>query len=77
MLQQTQAKTVIPYFQRFIERFPSVEVLAKGSQDEVLSMWAGLGYYSRARNLHKAAKTLHDKPSILFSENISDWLEPL
>lgn len=55
MLQQTQVVTVIPYFNQFIARFPDVEALAKAPLDEVLSLWAGLGYYARARNLHKAA----------------------
>ncbi|MBY4677514.1 A/G-specific adenine glycosylase [Marinobacterium arenosum] len=56
MLQQTQVTTVIPYYQRFIERFPDVRSLADADQDEVLHLWTGLGYYARARNLHKAAK---------------------
>jgi len=56
MLQQTQVATVIPYYQRFLERFPSVTDLANAEQDEVLHLWTGLGYYARARNLHKAAK---------------------
>jgi A/G-specific adenine glycosylase len=56
MLQQTQVSTVIPYFNRFMETFPSVQSLATASQDQVLHLWTGLGYYSRARNLHKAAK---------------------
>jgi A/G-specific adenine glycosylase len=56
MLQQTQVSTVIPYFLKFIRRFPDVFALAQASQDEVLTYWAGLGYYSRARNLHKAAQ---------------------
>lgn len=55
MLQQTQVATVIPYFQRFIERFPTVVDLARADLDEILRLWAGLGYYSRARNLHAAA----------------------
>ncbi len=55
MLQQTQVGTVIPYFLRFMERFPSVVALAQASLDEVLHYWAGLGYYARARNLHRAA----------------------
>lgn len=55
MLQQTQVSTVIPYFERFIERFPNVDVLASAPLDEVLHLWTGLGYYARARNLHKAA----------------------
>ena len=56
MLQQTQVKTVIPYFQRFMETFPTVADLAAATEDEVLHLWTGLGYYARARNLHKAAK---------------------
>lgn len=55
MLQQTQVATVIPYFERFLARFPSVESLAAADSQEVLKLWEGLGYYSRARNLHKAA----------------------
>ena len=53
MLQQTQVTTVIPYFERFIQHFPSVEALAKAPLDDVLHYWSGLGYYARARNLHK------------------------
>ncbi|MGB0662725.1 MAG: A/G-specific adenine glycosylase [Pontibacterium sp.] len=61
MLQQTQVKTVIPYFQRFIEAFPTVHDLAKAPQDEVLHLWTGLGYYARARNLHKAAQQVSEQ----------------
>lgn len=57
MLQQTQVTTVIPYFHQFIQRFPDLPSLANAEQDEVLAHWSGLGYYSRARNLHKAANT--------------------
>lgn len=56
MLQQTQVATVIPYYQRFMQRFPRVEDLANAPQDDVLHHWTGLGYYARARNLHKAAQ---------------------
>ncbi len=56
MLQQTQVKTVIPYFQRFIQALPTVEALAAATEDEVLHLWTGLGYYARGRNLHRAAK---------------------
>jgi A/G-specific adenine glycosylase len=56
MLQQTQVDTVIPYYQRWLQKFPTVKALAQASQGEVLSLWEGLGYYSRARNLHKAAQ---------------------
>ena len=55
MLQQTRAQAVIPYFERFLERFPTVEALAAAAEEEVLALWSGLGYYSRARNLRKAA----------------------
>lgn len=56
MLQQTQVNTVIPYYEKFMQSFPSVSVLADAEEDNVLSHWSGLGYYARARNLHKAAK---------------------
>ena len=55
MLQQTQVGTVVPYFERFVTRFPDVETLARADLDEVLHLWSGLGYYARARNLHRAA----------------------
>jgi A/G-specific adenine glycosylase len=58
MLQQTQVATVIPYFQRFMARFPDVAALAAAPLDEVLHHWSGLGYYARARNLHRAARTI-------------------
>jgi A/G-specific adenine glycosylase len=58
MLQQTQVVTVIPYYQRFLERFPNVRALAGASIDEVLPLWAGLGYYRRAHHLHAAAKAV-------------------
>jgi A/G-specific adenine glycosylase len=58
MLQQTQVSTVIPYFERFLDKFPTVMDLAKAEQEEVLHLWTGLGYYARARNLHKAAQQI-------------------
>jgi len=58
MLQQTRVETVKPYFDRWMERFPDVEALASAPEDEVLSLWSGLGYYSRARNLHRAARVV-------------------
>lgn len=58
MLQQTQVATVIPYFERFMEHYPTVEALARASQDDVLHLWTGLGYYARARNLHKCAQAV-------------------
>lgn len=59
MLQQTQVTTVIPYFERWMARFPDLETLASADEDAVLSLWQGLGYYSRARNLHAAARAIH------------------
>jgi len=58
MLQQTQVATVVPYYERFLKRFPTVSHLARASEATVLKQWAGLGYYSRARNLRKAAKAI-------------------
>ena len=58
MLQQTQVDTVIPYYQRFMQRFPSIGALADATEDQVMELWSGLGYYARARNLHKAAKQI-------------------
>jgi A/G-specific adenine glycosylase len=61
MLQQTQVSAVIPYYERWLRRFPNIEKLALASESEVLLAWQGLGYYSRARNLHAAAKILRNK----------------
>lgn len=61
MLQQTQVTTVIDYYQRFMARFPTVQNLADAPTDDVLALWTGLGYYARARNLHKAAKLVCDE----------------
>ena len=58
MLQQTQVAAVIPYYRRFLARFPNLVALARAEEDEVLGLWAGLGYYARARNLHRAAQTI-------------------
>jgi A/G-specific adenine glycosylase len=58
MLQQTRAQAVIPYYERFLERFPTVEALAAAGEDDVLALWAGLGYYSRARNMRIAARAI-------------------
>lgn len=61
MLQQTQVATVIPYYERFMARFPDIRALADAELDEVLRLWAGLGYYSRARYLHQTARILRDR----------------
>lgn len=60
MLQQTQVTTVIPYYEKFLNTFPEVTTLADASRDQVLQHWAGLGYYARARNLHKTAQIIRD-----------------
>ena len=72
MLQQTQVATVIPYFQRFMSRFPTVTDLAAAPLDEVLHLWTGLGYYARARNLHKAACQITEKHGGIFPQNFDD-----
>src|SRR5262245_66680634 len=56
MLQQTQVETVLPYFERFISRFPTLKSLAKAEEEQVLKLWAGLGYYRRAKNLLTAVR---------------------
>ena len=58
MLQQTQVATVIPYFNAFMDKFPDIKALAESPLDDVLHHWSGLGYYARARNLHKAAQVI-------------------
>jgi len=70
MLQQTQVKTVIPYFERFMAVFPNVQTLAAAPDDEVLHLWTGLGYYARARNLHKAAKRIANEASGQFPDTL-------
>jgi A/G-specific adenine glycosylase len=75
MLQQTQVTTVIPYFERFMLRFPTIQKLAEASEDEVLHLWTGLGYYSRARNLHKTAKIIKENYRGKFPDEISELEE--
>jgi A/G-specific adenine glycosylase len=70
MLQQTQVAVVIPYFERFMARFPTVEDLAAAEQDEVLHQWSGLGYYARARNLHSSARILTNEHSGEFPRDL-------
>lgn len=76
MLQQTQVATVIPYYERFMQRFPDVFTLAHADIDEILNLWTGLGYYSRARNLHRAAKIIVENFQSKFPENL-DSLQSL
>jgi len=70
MLQQTQVATVIPYFARFVDQFPDVPALAAASLDSVMALWSGLGYYSRARNLHKAARSLVENSDSRLPEDL-------
>lgn len=70
MLQQTQVNTVIPYYRRFVIRFPDVIALADAELDEVLHLWSGLGYYARARNLHRAATIVRDRYGGELPENV-------
>ena len=74
MLQQTQVTTVIPYYQTFMQRFPTVESLANAPQDEVLHLWTGLGYYARARNLQKAAQIIRDEYQSQFPQQIEQLI---
>jgi A/G-specific adenine glycosylase len=75
MLQQTQVATVIPYFARFVARFPTVDALARASDDEVLGLWSGLGYYARARNLHRAAREVVGRHGGRFPDSFDALLE--
>ncbi len=72
MLQQTQVSAVIGYYQRFMQRFPNIKNLAGATQEEVLQHWSGLGYYSRARNLHNAAQTIVDHYHGIFPQNFEE-----
>jgi len=70
MLQQTQVATVIPYYLRFLQCFPDIKHLASASLDEVLAQWSGLGYYSRGRNLHRAARLIADHHDGIFPKEV-------
>jgi A/G-specific adenine glycosylase len=72
MLQQTRVETVIPYFHRFLERFPTIFELAKAPTEEVLALWAGLGYYRRARMLHQAAQEIVEKHQGSFPSRLEE-----
>ena len=75
MLQQTQVETVIPYYEKFISTFPEIKTLAESSEDQVMSLWSGLGYYSRARNIHKSAKIIFEKFKGEFPKNFESLIE--
>lgn len=72
MLQQTQVETVIPYFERFISHYPNVQTLAAAPIDHVLHLWTGLGYYARARNLHKAAQAISQDYQGQFPDTVAE-----
>jgi A/G-specific adenine glycosylase len=73
MLQQTRAETVIPYYRRFLKSFPSLKILAQAGQQSVLSVWEGLGYYSRARNLHRAAHWIQTSRAGRLPRTAAEW----
>ena len=75
MLQQTQVSTVIPYFEKFIQTFPDIEMLARANLDHVLGLWSGLGYYARARNLHKTANKITLDLRCEFPSNLEALME--
>lgn len=74
MLQQTRVETVIPYYERFVARFPSLAMLAAAEEQEVLALWQGLGYYSRARNLHRGAQWIQDVKQGIFPSTLQELL---
>lgn len=74
MLQQTQVKTVLPYYQKWLQQFPNIETLAKADLQQVLKAWEGLGYYARARNLHKAAQQIWEHHNGIFPQELSQVL---
>jgi A/G-specific adenine glycosylase len=75
MLQQTQVSTVIPYYGRFLARFPDVAALAAAPADDVMTLWAGLGYYTRARNLHRCAQVVVEQHGGSFPETVEELAE--
>ncbi|MDG2090046.1 MAG: A/G-specific adenine glycosylase [Gammaproteobacteria bacterium] len=75
MLQQTQVATVIPYYQKFLQSFPDLKKLALAEEDKVLHHWTGLGYYARARNLHKAAKIIYHDHQSVFPATLEELID--
>ena len=73
MMQQTTYATVLPYYERFLSRFPSVEVLAAADESDVLKAWEGMGYYARARNLHKAARGFCAEGNVVWPKSSAEW----
>ena len=75
MLQQTQVETVIPFYETFIKTFPEIKTLAESSEEQVMSLWSGLGYYSRARNIHKTAKIILNEYKGQFPQDFKNLVE--
>lgn len=75
MLQQTQVQTVIPFFERFMAHFPNIQALSSASEDAVLALWSGLGYYSRARNIHKTAKIIAELYQGIFPSTSAELIQ--
>ena len=75
MLQQTTVAAVIPYFDRFVRKFPDVHALANATEDEVLQVWEGLGYYSRARNIHRTARIVSEQLDGCFPRKVDELQE--
>jgi A/G-specific adenine glycosylase len=75
MLQQTRVETVIQYFKKWMERFPDIPTLARSSEDEILAVWEGLGYYSRARNLYRTAQVIMEKYSGIIPDQVSELIK--
>ncbi|MEW6234129.1 MAG: A/G-specific adenine glycosylase [Candidatus Omnitrophota bacterium] len=73
MLQQTRVETVIPYYLRFLDRFPNIAALAQAKQDDLLKLWEGMGYYRRALHLHKAAKIIANEYDGVFPQTLEEW----
>ena len=74
MLQQTQVKTVIPYYKRFIAKFPNLKRLSAASLDEIMELWGGLGFYRRAENIHKSLRKIENNFNGVFPETYNDIL---
>ncbi|MGK9045331.1 A/G-specific adenine glycosylase [Mammaliicoccus vitulinus] len=75
MLQQTQVNTVRPYYNAFIDRFPTIQALSESKEDDVLKYWEGLGYYSRVRNFHEAVQEVHNKYEGIVPDNPEDFIK--
>ena len=72
MLQQTQVKTVVPFFNKFLEKYPNLDALLEASEDEILAQWSGLGFYRRAKNIYKACRVISENFNNKLPSNIND-----